>query len=150
MPTNESGRGSRENPVPLGEIARIGDWEVAVVACDDDAWEGLQEHGRFNSPPADGFRDVMITISATYLGETSSDPQRAFRWAVVGSGGNTFDDMGEGRIVRFPTPLRRQGETFSGGSISGNVGASVPVDQIDGATVWLRSRKSDRVFFALQ
>jgi hypothetical protein len=143
-------RGSRDNPVAMGETVRIGQWQVRVVAFDGDVWEQLQERNRRAQPPAEGFKDVMVSLAATYVGDSSSDPAWDFNWAVVGSGGNTFADMGEGRMnVAGPKHFRKQGETFPGGSIAGNVYFSVAAEQVNGATVWVRARKADRVFFAL-
>jgi hypothetical protein len=134
----------------MGETVRIGDWEVRVEAFDGDVWEQLREGNRRAQPPAEGFKDVMVSLAATYVGDSSSDPAWDFYWAVVGSGGNTFADMGEGRInVAGPKQFRKQGETFSGGSIAGNVYFSVADTQLDGATLWVRTRRADRVFFAL-
>ena len=148
--TEQSSQGSRSNPVPRGETVRVGDWEVRVAAFDGDAWERLREHNRRPRPPAEGLRDVMVTLEATYVGDSSSDPGRDFAWSVVGSGGNTFDGLGEGRMLMAgPDAFKRKGETFPGGSISGNAYFSVAEDQIDGATFWVKTSRAERVFFAL-
>lgn len=142
--------GSRSNPVPTGETARIGDWEVRVAAVDSDIWDQLREHNRRMRPPADGFMDIKVTLEATYVGDSSSDPARDFTWAVVGSGGNTFDDLGEGRVLLLsPGQFKRQGETFPGGSISGSAYFSVAGDQVVGATLWVKASRAERVFFSL-
>ncbi len=119
-----------------------------------DATDLIMAENEFNDPPADGRQFVMFAVEATYDGEESGDPWLDFSWAIVGSGGNTFGASGdmEDYCGVIPNSLGDQGETYPGGSVSGNVCYGVASDQVDGATIRIEKTFSfddTRAFFAL-
>lgn len=141
--------GSRESPLPLGTFVDLGDWSVSVIDVDLDATETVRAANQFNDPPEDGEQFVLFTVEAVYEGSESGDPMFDFRWAIVGSEGNTFRDS----CGVISDRLRDQGETFPDGEVVGNVCYRVASDQLDGATIGLDqlfSFRDDRVFFALE
>jgi hypothetical protein len=133
--SQEEALGTRDNPLPVGTRIEMGDWTVAVTEFDLDATERVQEENSLNDPPDEGRTFVMYSVEATYEGDDSGNPWLDFRWAIVGGAGNTFGTSMDDSCGVIPDPLRDQGETYPGGSVSGNGCISVPVDQLDGATL---------------
>lgn len=148
-----SALGTRDNPLPLGTRIEMGDWTVAVTEVTLDATEQVLEENRFNDPPVEGRQFVVFTVDATYEGDDSGTAWLDLSWAIVGSAGNTFATGSDDYCGVIPGSLDDTGETFPGGSVSGDVCFSVASDQLDGATirleVWL-SFEDTRAFFALE
>ncbi len=141
-----SALGTRDNPAPFGATARIGDWEVTLLAADLDGEERVLSANMFNDAAPDGSRYVLVEIEATYVGTESGDPFWDLSWKLVGNRANTFDE----RCGVIPDPLRDGGETFPGGVVTGNVCVTAPEDQLLGATVLVEGLFGDnRTFFAL-
>ncbi|NLG65987.1 MAG: DUF4352 domain-containing protein [Actinobacteria bacterium] len=142
--------GSRENPIPVGTSAKVGDWEVTVTDVSFDAWAALQEANQFNDPPADGSQYVMVTLEATYNGDESGTFWVDASMAFLGAGGNTFDSAS----VVEPNPIFDAGEAFAGATVSGDQVYEVPSDQISGGRLIIEPTfsfdKEDRVFFAIE
>lgn len=144
--------GTRDNPLPIGTTITMGDWELSVTDVNLDAAEEIQAENEFNDPPADGRQFVMWEIEATYTGDDSGEPWLDFSWGVVGSAGNTFDGGGmEDYCGVIPNDIMEAGETFPGGTVTGNVCYSVPSDQVDGSTIRIEESFSfddTRAFYA--
>lgn len=139
--------GTRENPAPFGSTARIGDWEVTPVSVDTDAESRVLAANMFNSPADNGFRYVIINVSATYVGEESGSPFWDLSWKLLGNRGNTFD----GRCGVIPDALRDGGETFPGGVVTGNICIAAPEDQLAESAVIVEGlfQRESRTFFAI-
>lgn len=146
---DSSGQGTRDNPAPLGSVARVGDWEVSVVKVNTDAAKIVADENSFNEPPASGFNYVLWEIDATYVGEESGNLWIDTSWKIVGSDGNSFSDS----CGVIPDDITNAGETFSGASVSGNDCKAVEAAQLEGATILVEASFSlddDRTFFALK
>lgn len=144
--------GTRDNPLELGTRIEMGDWTIAVVDVDVEATDRIMEENEYNDPPADGRTFVMFGVEATYEGDDSGDPWLDFSWAIVGGGGNTFGTGTDDYCGSIPDPLSDQGETYPGGSVSGNECIAVPVDQLEGSTLRveeLLSFDDTRAFYAI-
>lgn len=138
--------GTRESPAPFGATALIGDWEVTLLSADPDAESRVLAANMFNDPAGEGFRYVLIEVSAEYVGSESGDPFWDLSWKLLGSRGNTFDES----CGVIPDPLRDGGETFPGGIVTGNVCVKAPEDQLAGSTVIVEGLfRESRTFFAL-
>lgn len=138
--------GTRENPAPFGATALIADWEVTLLSADLDAEARVLAANRFNDPAGDGFKYVIVEVSAEYVGTDSGDPFWDLSWKLLGSRGNTFDD----RCGVIPDPLRDGGETFPGGVVAGNICIRAAEDQLSGASVIVEGLfRESRTFFAL-
>lgn len=148
----ESALGTRDNPLPLGTRIQMGDWTLTVTEVTLDATEQVLAENQFNDPPVDGRQFVVFSVDATYEGDDSGTAWLDFDWAIVGSAGNTFATGRDDYCGVIPGSLNDTGETFPGGSVSGDVCFSVDSDQVDGATIriedWL-SFDDTRAFFAL-
>ena len=145
---DEAALGTRDNPLAIGTRIEMGDWTLTVTDVTVDAAEQVMAENQFNDPPEEGHQFVMFNVDATYEGEESGTAWLDFSWAIVGSEGNTFSD----RCGVIPDSLNDTGETFPGGSVSGNVCFSAASDQIEGGTLRIEelfSFDDTRAFYAL-
>lgn len=147
--TTAAGLGTRENPIPVGQEARVGDWVVKVVGFTPDAWPLIQKENEFNDPPEENQQYVLIKLEATYAGEESGTFWVDMSYHFLGSKGNTFDTAS----VVAPDEISDTGEAFAGAHISGNLVFAVDSDQIAGGLLMLEpsfSFDEERVFFAIE
>lgn len=144
--------GSRGNPIPPGESARVGDWEIAVVDVTPNATEQIMAHNEFNDPPAEGRQFLMATLEATYVGEESGDFWIDVAAGVVGEGNVTYTTF-EDTCGSIPDSIDESGEAFEGGQISGNTCWSVESEEVDSLVMFIEDSmafdRSGRVWFAL-
>lgn len=141
--------GTRENPAPLGSVAKIGDWEISITKVNQNAAKLIAKENPFNEPPADGFSFVNWSVEATYVGENSGTLWLDTTMKVVGADGNSFSDS----CGVTPKDISDAGETFPGGSVSGNECVAVETAQLEGATILVEASFSfddNRTFFAIK
>lgn len=149
-PAAAAGAGTRENPIPVGTPATVGDWSVSFAAAAADAADQIAAENSFNEPAPAGKQFVMSKVSATYNGAGSQTAWIDLRIKFVGVGGNTFGG-GTDRCGVLPESLSDAGEVFTGATASGNECAVVPSEQVAGGS-WSVTAGfgSDPVFFAAQ
>ena len=134
--------GSRENPVPLGDLVQVDtpgfgqltgeQWEVAVLETYPDAWEAIHAENPYNYPPEPGTQFYMVLMrikqvgpdSATFLGNSIYS---------VGDGGVAYDD-GCGIM---PDELDVFTELFTGGQLEGNVCWQVATEDVDSLMMFI-------------
>jgi hypothetical protein len=124
--------GSRSNPINLGDIAVINDWQVQIVSVNKNALKFVMDSDAYASPPASNERFVLFNIKATYIGDDSGNTfSKSCSYSV-----NTFDE---------------NEETFTGATVSGNLCYIVEGSQIAGATVSIQANYSsqDRQFVSI-
>ena len=147
--------GGKENPIPLGQPARIGNWRLRVVRVDTNATDLVLSENLFNEPPEPGYQFVMARIKATLV-EPNDDPE-AF-WSdislkVVGDSAVAFGQSNPGCGV-VPDDLSGAPDVFVGGAISANACWSVPATDIDSIIMFAQPvfdvRGSEPIFFALR
>lgn len=146
--TTSTGAGTRENPIPLGDTARIHpDWELTVVSVTPDATALILSENSFNEPPADGQQFFMATVRLTYIGETSdqfyvSDLNAVGQLAV---GYNQFDDY----CGSIPDELPSR-ELFTGGTIEGNVCWAIDREDADSLVLYDNyGSRDERVYLSM-
>ena len=145
------GASSRENAVPPGQGATVGDWTVTVISVTPDATAKLLENDGYSDPPQVGNQYVLASVEATYNGTESGDFSLDIGYKFVGSKGNTFGSP-EGYVVS-PNPIWDAGEAFPGASVSGDLLFEVPTDQVSGGTLMFEEAFSfddNRVFYAIE
>lgn len=148
----EAALGTRDNPLPVGTRIEMGDWTLAVTEVTLDATEQVMAENEFNDPPVEGRQFVLFEVDAAYGGEESGTAWLDFSWAIVGSAGNTFGTAMDDYCGVIPNSLDDTGETYPGGTVSGNVCVSVDSEQVDGATIRIEESFSfddTRAFYAL-
>ena len=149
---DDAALGTRDNPLDAGTRIEMGDWTLAVTEVMLDATDEVMAANQFNDPPVDGRQFVMFSVDATYEGDESGTAWLDFSWAIVGAAGNTFGTGMDDYCGVIPDPLDDTGETFPGGSVSGNVCVSVESDQVEGGTIRIEESLSfddTRAFYAL-
>jgi hypothetical protein len=112
---------TRSNPIPLGQIGRVGDWAITVTNVYPDAWSMIQAANMFNDPPAAGKQFFMIAVAATYTGAGSAHLDSGYSMRAVGSlnvGYTTFDNSCG--VLPDPNLKSDDPDAFSGGTVSGN------------------------------
>ncbi len=113
-------RGSRNNPIPLGETAVLyGNWEVRVVGVIPNATELVLRENMFNDPPAPGHQFFLATVEATYRGQGSARFDGSFRLRAVGPANVSYSTF-EHSCGVIPDEISDR-EVFTGGTIRGNV-----------------------------
>lgn len=109
--------GSRENPVPIGVEARVGQWQVAVTDVD------------VREPPFYGKNDVFVYTKERYVGEGSWPPPpsdgsprptvevlpKPIRFSFLGSEGDTFNE------ATYQSGIQSAGFMIPSGQVRGGV-----------------------------
>jgi hypothetical protein len=132
--------GSRNNPIALGDVAVINDWQVQILSVDKNALKFVMDSDEYASPPAINERFVLFKIKATYIGEDSGEPSSDLRFKIVGGGGNTFSKSCSYSLNTFD----QNEETFTGASVTGDLCFIVDANQIDGATISIQGDYSSQ------
>jgi hypothetical protein len=145
--TGSAGTGTRANPIPFGQTAKIHpDWEMTVISVTPDAADLIVTEDSFNEPPADGHQFFMATVRLTYIGETSDEFYVSDLNAVGQSAVsyNQFDDS----CGSIPDELESR-ELFTGGTIEGNVCWSIETADVDSLVLYDSYDDDERVFLSL-
>ena len=56
---------SQSSPVPYGQIAEVGDFDVSILSVDPDAWPEVVAENGFNDAPQQGNRMIMFNLHVT-------------------------------------------------------------------------------------
>lgn len=72
--------GTKENPIPVGEVGIVGQWGIIVKGVTLNAAEFVD----FDDPAPSGHQYVMVRIIITYGGEDTATPSLDLIWAGVG------------------------------------------------------------------
>ncbi|MEQ1874699.1 MAG: hypothetical protein ABL953_13360 [Ilumatobacteraceae bacterium] len=117
--------GTREDPVPVGQVADIGgDWRLQVLDVIPDASEQMAAADEFYDAPPAGSTYMLVRIALGYFG--SEDPKIAFEpdVDVFGSSGVTLDDF---CLATVPDEIDFFNYVFSGGVVVGNACFVAPI-----------------------
>ena len=148
----EPGRaGSLSEPLPVGEVAVVGDWVVRVVSVDAEAGKEVEAENEFKDPPGDGKVFFMATLEATYQGSDSSTFWVDMTLKTVGPSNVAYEAFDASCGV-IPNSIDNAGETFLGGTITGNACWEVDVQDADSLILIAEqtfSLEPTRVLFAL-
>jgi hypothetical protein len=143
--------GTRENPIPTGESAQIGDWVIQVIDTTPDATQIVMDENQFNDPSTEGNQFFIARISATYEGDESGTFWLDVRLRAVDDGGVAYEGM-DARCGVIPDNIQDSGEAFTGATIEGNTCWSVSSDHTDSLVMIVEpmfSWERERIFFAL-
>ena len=115
---------------PYGEEFEAGILNMQIVGIDTDAWPEIQAENSFNDPPADGHKFVMWTLRVENVRGSTDEFQwvSEFDFGLVGSKGVLYYPFNEdARCGVYPDDLGER--LYRGGTGTGNVCLSVPVDE---------------------
>ena len=118
--TGSSAGSSLDSPVAVGGVAEVGDWRVRVVGLTPDATEHVMAENEFNDPPPDGNQFFIATLEATHNGTESSTFWVDMSLKAVGETNVAYEAF-EASCGVIPEDINNSGETFTGGTIAGNV-----------------------------
>lgn len=139
---------SRNNPVALGQSARIDEFKVSITDVDFEATERILDASENNTPPLDDHVYVVIDVKVDYLGSERGNASSIF-WSFIGSGNTELADT---TCPLYGDPLDDEGvnlDIFTDGTAEFEICAQVPEVELDRLLVYGRTVSSDRVFFAL-
>ncbi len=117
--------GTADEPLPVGEVATVGDWRLRVSGVSADATSMVLAENPFDDPPADGEQYFVATLQATYVGTESSRFSFDVMLRPMGPAGDLLDEFGSYCGV-IPDAIGNAGEVFPGGTIEGNACWNVP------------------------
>ncbi len=144
---------SRENPLAIGQVGTVGDFDVSVVSVTANANDIVTADG-FSEPPTSGNQYFMAAISVTYVGSSAGNPAFDLNPQAVGSSSisyTTFNNMcGFGS---FEGSLLLATELFAGGSGEYTVCWQIASEDADSLVMYIESNtdfNADPVWFSLQ
>ncbi len=111
--------GTLENPIPVGRVATVDPWSVRVVSVTPNATDAVMTENEFNDPPAEGEQFFMAALEATYQGDESSTFWIDVSLKAVGESNVAYEAF-EASCGVIPDSIDEAGETFPGGTITGN------------------------------
>lgn len=86
-----------------------------------DGTEQVMAENEFNDPPPDGNQFFIAEIEATYTGTESSTFWVDISLAAVGDSSVAYEEGFDASCGVIPEDIDDSGETFPGGTITGNV-----------------------------
>jgi hypothetical protein len=81
---------SRENPVPIGQTARVGDFEVTVVSAVPNANDVIGGQSVYLEPLMPGHQYYLVTLSTTYVGVATGNPSFELDYQTVGASNSSY------------------------------------------------------------
>lgn len=138
--TPESGPGSADEPLAIGETVVITDggvdtWEVSIDTVSLDGTEQVIASNDLNEPPADGFQYAVVTLTATNIGASPGDPWFGVEIVFRDAGGSEHTQFDHNASSPPPAWIG-VGTVDVGETVTGNTVVMIPADApADGA--WL-------------
>ena len=150
-PEPEATENSLQSPLPVGAVGQVGDWAIRVVSITPDATEIVMAENQFNDPPSEGHQFFMVSIEATYTGDASSTFWVDNYLNAVGASSVAYESF-DSYCGSIPDSLSDKGETFPGGTITGNECWSIATADADSMVMFAEESFSfgdTRLFFSL-
>jgi hypothetical protein len=122
---------TREAPIPVGGVVQVGDWRLRVTEVTPDATDLVMAENQFNDPPSDGSQFFIAQLEATYTGTGSSTFWVDISLAAVGDSSVAYEEGFDASCGVIPADIDHSGETFPGGTITGDVCWSVQSSDAD-------------------
>jgi hypothetical protein len=141
--------GSRNNPVPFGEAAEVGNWRVKVLSTTPNATDVVLSENRFNDPPEAGHQFYMANIEVTYIGPDSAMIYLALTLRAIGESAVGYN----ARCGVVPGKLENLQEIFTAGTIRGSVCWQVRTTDVNSLVMYIEpgfSLQRERVFMSLR
>lgn len=135
-------RGTRDNPLPIGEVVTDSGWTVKL-GTPREAGAEIAVEDRSKALPEPGMEFWIVPVQATYTGEDPVMPALDIWVDFVGSDNRTYDDDECGDI---PDSLIDVGELHTGGVADANTCVAVPAGA-DGLWALTIAVFSDPVYF---
>ena len=144
--------GSREAPLPLGQLAPVGDdYEVAVVSFVPDATAEVMGANQFNDAPAEGEVYSLVRVRATFTGDGDGMAAMDLSVGYIGDDGRIYVDHDCGAVR--PDSMMDQPRLVAGGSVEGNFCLRMPASVIGTGAIFVEplfSFRDDKTWWAEQ
>jgi hypothetical protein len=130
------GSGTRDNPLPVGEIGTVRDYAVRVIEVIPNATDLVMAENQFNEPPAEGNQFFMATVEVAYSGNETGNPAFDLNFQAVGTSNvayTTFDNT----CGVVPNDQFTANELFPGGAIQFNVCWAVATEDVDSLVMFV-------------
>lgn len=147
LPAGAAGpRGSRGNPIPLGQSVRLTDgWVVRVTSPDANAWPRVKAANQFNDPPKAGHTFFMVRVVGTYRGSKARDILFGSDFEAVGRSNVAYQDYDPGcGVISNELPSTK---VFQGGTVAGNVCWSVKKSDVSSLLMYWEDFVTEKAFF---
>lgn len=151
VPTATPAPGTRDNPMPFGASAALGDgWTLRVVEVIPNATDAVLAENQFNEPPEQGKQFFIVRVAMTFTGTGSDDVSAGLRLRLVGDSAvayTTYNDSCGVVPDRLPDT-----EVFTGGTVEGNLCWSVKSSDVGSLVLFddaYEVADNDRKFFSL-
>ncbi len=148
-PAADADLGSRGKPIPSGDPAVVGDYEIMVIGYTPNATAEVLAENQFNEEPPRGSVYTLIRLSWTYIGDESGTPWVDMSWSGIGDS-NVGSDSGD--CSTYPDNTFDLAELFPGGTTESNICLTVTEDDVNSLLLILEDIfdfDGARVFFAL-
>lgn len=143
---------SRDNPVPIGEEERVGDYEVMVLSVTPNADDIVAAENQFNEPPAPGNQFFLVQVAVTYLGTETGTPWVDLDFQAVGDSNASYTTYNDTCGV-IPSPGYEVAELFEGGSAEFNVCWQIDSEDADSLVMYVEpslALDEEPVWFSLE
>ncbi|MCH8562029.1 hypothetical protein LTI14_02160 [Nesterenkonia sp. YGD6] len=137
--------GTREDPLPMGEVVGNDDWEVTLNSFERNQDGAISAENQFNDPAPDGSSYALANVSYTYLGEGSTELFMDTGFAYVTESGEAVLSSDYSAVT--PDELDVFQELFNGGTATGNLAIVVPEGDTGDARIQFGS---DEAWFATE
>jgi hypothetical protein len=142
-------RGTRANPYPKGEAAKIDGFTIRVARVNTNAAARLQRASRRNHPPPPGVSFVLVTINATNRGKTASIPLVNGVPEAIGRTNRVYNPFGSCGTV--PNDIANLEAVGPGKAVTANTCWAVPTSEVASLQMFYAPYGDGRrVFFALR
>lgn len=149
---SDSLESSRENPIPVGQTASVGDYQVTVLSVTPFADEMIATENQFNEAPAPGNQFFIASIETTYSGSTAGTPSFDLNYSAVGASSSSYTPFNNYCGV-VPNDFTLATEQFPGGTTVFNMCWEVESADADSLVLYLTpvvDFDADPVWFSLQ
>ncbi|MGF1668002.1 MAG: hypothetical protein ACFCVC_17215 [Acidimicrobiia bacterium] len=109
------------DPVAVGDPVVLGGWQVTVVGVDDDAAEVVLAENQFNDHPVDGYRYVLVELSAQRTAETAGSFTAEIGAKAVGAARRVAYEGFVRSCGVIPDPISDRVETPPGSVATGTL-----------------------------
>jgi hypothetical protein len=145
-----SGAGTESSPVPIGEAATVGDYDVTVTGVITDADEIVAGANQFNEPPTGQY--LVVEMSVQYNGTAEGSVFWDLTYVFNGTDNRQYTDSDCSAVL--PEDAIDVPTLNAGGTASFQVCMDVPPAAISGGQLFIEPTMSfdeeERRFFATE
>lgn len=145
------GFGAPDAPVPMGAVARVGDWEASVVDVVPDATRLVMDEFDFNEPPRDGYQFILVRLETTYRGESDTALLLDLGFRLDAGEDKTYDEFDDSCGL-FPGEIDQVAPTAPGETREGTLCWSIRSGDVENLSLVVDSLvtlEDPRVWFEL-